>query len=131
MTAYSYFSVTMSKTHIPARFNGEADNFYDPNFTLDVNKRMRVPKSIRVSGDYTDEDVSSMNGSAWNQGNSNEKLEMHVPDRILVVGKYFHIFFYIIILLCIYFCYLNRSGATYWYKSSAKRNYSRKCCNAT
>lgn len=93
MIAYSYFSVTMSKTHIPARFNGEADNFYDPNFTLDVNKRMRVPKSIRVSGDYTDEDVSSMNGSAWNQANSNEKLEMHVPDRILVVGKYFHIFF--------------------------------------
>ncbi|XP_015176785.1 PREDICTED: transport and Golgi organization protein 11 isoform X1 [Polistes dominula] len=87
----SYFSVTMSKTHIPARFNGEADNFYDPNFTLDVNKRMRVPKSIRVNGDYTDEDISTMNGSAWNQANSNEKLEMHVPDRILVVGQEQHI----------------------------------------
>ncbi|KAI4495709.1 hypothetical protein M0802_008332 [Mischocyttarus mexicanus] len=46
----NYSTVTMSKTHIPARFNGEADNFYDPNFTLDVNKRMRVPKSIRVNG---------------------------------------------------------------------------------
>lgn len=91
MRVSSYFSVTMSKTHIPARFNGEADNFYDPNFTLDVNKRMRVPKSIRVNGDYTDEDISTMNGSAWNQANSNEKLEMHVPDRILVVGQEQHI----------------------------------------
>ncbi|KAK2580530.1 hypothetical protein KPH14_006261 [Odynerus spinipes] len=83
--------LTMSKTHMPTRFNGEADNFYDPNFTLDVNKRMRVPKSIRVSGDYTDDDISSINGSAWNQTNSMEKLEMHVPDRILVVGQEQHI----------------------------------------
>lgn len=77
----------MANTHSPTRFNGEADNFFDPNYTLDINKRMRVPKSIRVSGDFTDEDVSSMNGLPWNM--MSEKLEMNVPDRILVVGKNF------------------------------------------
>lgn len=77
----------MSKAHSPTRFNGEADNFYDSNFTMDINKRMRVPKSIRVSGDYTDEDVNGTNGSAWSQMLANEKFEMHVPDRILVAGK--------------------------------------------
>lgn len=78
----------MSKTHSPTVFNGEPDSFYDPNFTLDINKRMRVPKSIRVSGDYTDDDAAGTNGSSWNQVVSTEKFEMHVPDRILVVGKY-------------------------------------------
>lgn len=80
----------MSKAHSPI-FNGEADNFYDPNFTLDINKKMRVPKSIRVSGDYTDEEVPGTNGSSWNQVLSAEKFEMHVPDRILVVGQEQHV----------------------------------------
>ncbi|XP_053979744.1 transport and Golgi organization protein 11 [Hylaeus volcanicus] len=79
----------MSKTHSPTVFNGEADNFYDPNFTLDVNKRMHVPKSIRVCGDYTDEDVTRTSASSWNQ--VAEKFEMHVPDRILVVGQEQHV----------------------------------------
>ena len=78
----------MSKTHSPTIFNGDADNFYDPNFSLDINKRMRVPKSIRVSGDYTDDDITGINGSNWSQPIPNEKFEMNVPDRILVVGKF-------------------------------------------
>lgn len=77
----------MANAHSPTRFNGEADTFFDPNYTLDINKRMRVPKSIRVSGDFTDEDVpNGTNGNAWNR--MSEKFEMHVPDRILVVGKF-------------------------------------------
>lgn len=77
----------MSAARSPTHFNGEADNFYDTDFTLDINKRMRVPKSIRVNGDYTDEDAAIANGTAWNQISAAEKLEMNVPDRILVVGK--------------------------------------------
>lgn len=84
--------VIMSKAHSPTVFNGEADNFYDPNFTLDINQRMRVPKSIRVNGDYTDEEVAGTNGSSWNQVVAGaEKFEMHVPDRILVVGQEQHV----------------------------------------
>lgn len=75
----------MSKTHSPTHFNGDTDNFYDPSFPMDINTRMRVPKSIRVNGDYTDEDIT--NRATWNQIPAMEKLEMHVPDRILVVGE--------------------------------------------
>lgn len=79
-------SVTMANAHSPTHFNAEPDSFYDPNFSLDINTRMRVPKNIRVSGDY-DEENTMANGSAWNQAITTEKIEMHVPDRILVVGK--------------------------------------------
>lgn len=78
--------VIMAKAHSPTHFNVEPDNFYDPNFTLDINTRMRVPKSIRVNGDY-DGGTMMANGSAWNQASATEKIEMHVPDRILVVGE--------------------------------------------
>jgi hypothetical protein len=71
----------MSKTHSPTHFNGETDNLFDSNFTVDINKRMQVPKSIRVN---SDEDIDR----TWNKMSmSTEKFEMHVPDRILVVGK--------------------------------------------
>lgn len=75
----------MAKAHSPTRFNAEPDNFYDSNFTLDINTRMRVPKSIRVNGNYDGDTM--INGSAWNPAPAAEKIEMHVPDRILVVGK--------------------------------------------
>jgi len=71
----------MSKTHSPTHFNGETDNLFDSNFTVDINKRMQVPKSIRVN---SDEDIER---STWNKMSAMEKFEMHVPDRILVVGK--------------------------------------------
>jgi len=72
----------MSKAHSPTHFNGETDNLFDSNFTVDINKRMQVPKSIRVN---SDEDIDR---STWNKMSmSTEKFEMHVPDRILVVGK--------------------------------------------
>ncbi|EFN85394.1 transport and Golgi organization protein 11 [Harpegnathos saltator] len=80
----------MAKAHSPTRFNAESDNFYDPNFTLDINTRMRVPKSIRVNGDY-DEGNTMANGSVWNQTSTIEKIEMHVPDRILAVGQEQHV----------------------------------------
>lgn len=83
----SNFTDIMPKGHSPSHhFNGEADNFYDPNFTLDINQRMRVPKNIRISGDFTDDDVMGTNGTNWPM--NNDKYDMNVPDRILVVGSY-------------------------------------------
>lgn len=80
-------AVIMSKTHSPTHFNGETDNFYDSNFPADINTRMRVPKSIRVNGDYPNEDIAVTNRATWSQIPGMEKLEMHVPERILVVGE--------------------------------------------
>lgn len=72
----------------PTHFNGDIDRVYYTEFNGDINKQMRVPKSIRVNGDYIDEDSAVT--STWNQmSNTVEKLEMHVPERILVVGEIF------------------------------------------
>ncbi|XP_011311348.1 transport and Golgi organization protein 11 isoform X2 [Fopius arisanus] len=80
--------VTMSKTAV---FNGDSDGFYDPNFTMDINRRMRVPKSIRVSGDYSDDDASTNGSGTWNPPMQNDKFDMRVPDRILVTGQDQHV----------------------------------------
>ncbi|EFN60203.1 Transport and Golgi organization protein 11 [Camponotus floridanus] len=82
----------MSKTHSPTHFNGEIESIYYPEFNANIDKQMRVLKSIRVNGDYTDEDSAATNRSTWNQmSNTTEKLEMHVPERILVVGQEQHV----------------------------------------
>ncbi|XP_011864576.1 PREDICTED: transport and Golgi organization protein 11 isoform X2 [Vollenhovia emeryi] len=81
----------MSKTHSPTHFNGDTDSFYDPNFPADINARMRVPRSIRVNGDCLEEDIAVTNRTMWSQIPAMEKLEMHVPDRILVVGQEQHV----------------------------------------
>ncbi|XP_043261729.1 transport and Golgi organization protein 11 [Colletes gigas] len=78
----------MSRAHTV--FNGTADNFYDPNISWDINKKMHVPESIRVCDDCTEGEVIGTNGSEWNQVAA-EKFDMHVPDRILVVGQGQHI----------------------------------------
>lgn len=78
----SHFIAVMSKISSPTHFKGELDHFYDPTFTADISQKMQVPKSIRVSGDREIDDYQRHN--SW----LNEKFDMHVPDRILVVGKY-------------------------------------------
>jgi hypothetical protein len=75
----------MSKAASPTRFSGELDHFYDPNFTADISQKMRVPKRILVDGESSDDQSST--GSNWNTVAGNEKLNMHVPERILVIGK--------------------------------------------
>jgi hypothetical protein len=75
----------MSKAASPTRFSGELDHFYDPNFTADISQKMTVPKRIRVDGESGDD--QSSNGSNWNAVLGKEKLDMRVPERILVVGK--------------------------------------------
>lgn len=71
----------MSKIASPTHFKGELDHFYDPTFTADISQKMQVPKNIRVGGDGDLDDNQRHN---W----LNEKFDMHVPDRILVVGVY-------------------------------------------
>ncbi|XP_076638433.1 transport and golgi organization 11 [Colletes latitarsis] len=78
----------MSRAH--AVFNDKADNFYDPNISWDINKKMHVPESIRVWDDRTEKEVIGTNESGWNQVPA-EKFDMHVPDRILVVGQGQHV----------------------------------------
>ena len=76
----------MANTHSPTRFNGEADGFFDPNFSLEINNRMKVPKNIRVNGEFAPQDLTGMYAPPWNEGIDN-RLDMSVPDRIILVGK--------------------------------------------
>ncbi|XP_034937346.1 transport and Golgi organization protein 11 isoform X2 [Chelonus insularis] len=78
----------MPKPQSPAVFNGEVDNFYDQNY--EIKNKMKLPKTIRVGDEYKDDD-SGTNRATWNQAIPNEVLDMHMPDRILVVGHDQHI----------------------------------------
>lgn len=77
----------MSKAASPTRFSGELDHFYDANFTAEISHKMRVPKRIKVDGEFDDDTTNNSHTvNPWN-----DKIEMHVPDRILVIGQEQHL----------------------------------------
>ncbi|KAH8358314.1 hypothetical protein KR084_012280 [Drosophila pseudotakahashii] len=74
-------------------FNGLDDDLYnEAKFAHEINDRMRVPKRIKATGEYSDEDLllSNQNGmiSSWNY---HDKIDMNVPDRIVVLGHNQHL----------------------------------------
>ncbi|KAL0281286.1 UNVERIFIED_CONTAM: hypothetical protein PYX00_002319 [Menopon gallinae] len=69
----------MSNVSSPTRFSGVEDHFFDH---INISEKMRVPKQIKVSGDH-DNAESVPRPNPWDQ----EKFDMKVPDRILVVGQ--------------------------------------------
>lgn len=75
-------NIKMSNITSPQRFSGTFDHFYDGHYEPDITSVMKVPKRIRVTGE--NEDDPTVNWARYN-GHS-EKLEMNVPDRIVVAG---------------------------------------------
>ncbi|XP_014259065.1 transport and Golgi organization protein 11 isoform X2 [Cimex lectularius] len=77
--------VSMSESNSPS-YSVESDRFFDPNFTAEISQKMRVPKRINVDGVS---DMPNMNRSEshWMPA---EKLDMHVPERIVVAGQETH-----------------------------------------
>ncbi|EDW00869.1 transport and Golgi organization protein 11 [Drosophila grimshawi] len=74
-------------------FNGLDDDLYnDAKYAHEINDKMRVPKRIKATGEFSDEDLllSNQNGliSSWNY---NDKIDMNVPDRIVVLGHNQHL----------------------------------------
>lgn len=74
-------------------FNGLDDDLYnDAKFAHEINDKMRVPKRIKATGEFSDEDLllSNQNGmiSSWNY---HDKIDMNVPDRIVVLGHNQHL----------------------------------------
>lgn len=68
----------MSGDGSPSHFNkGLEDMLNEEKFKVDINQKMKVPSRISFNPD-----ANGMNPSMWNQ----ENLNMHVPERILVVG---------------------------------------------
>ncbi|XP_059490614.1 transport and Golgi organization protein 11 isoform X1 [Neocloeon triangulifer] len=82
-----FISNRMSNMSSPSRRSVDNDPFYDTDFTADISHKMRVPKHITASGDAADDRQDHWIRSTDFQ----EKFEMYVPDRILVVGQEQHI----------------------------------------
>lgn len=87
-------SYAMATPQSPSRiFNGlEEDIYIEAKFAHEINDKMRVPKRIKATGEFSDEDLllSNQNGimNSWNYSN---KLDMNVPDRIVVLGHDQHL----------------------------------------
>ncbi|GAB0097473.1 Transport and Golgi organization protein 11 [Sergentomyia squamirostris] len=82
----------MARSGSPPRFNNYNDDpvFQNVDYTQDISEKMRVPKSIKATGEYFD-DRDILPGSAnLNSWNYSEKLDMTVPDRIVVIGQEQH-----------------------------------------
>lgn len=83
----------MAATDSPSAFtNGYEEDpiFEKSHYTQDISEQMRVPKRIKATGEFFDEfDVPHTNGMNWN--NYNDKIDMIVPDRIMVMGQEQHL----------------------------------------
>ncbi|XP_076349796.1 transport and Golgi organization protein 11-like [Tachypleus tridentatus] len=76
----------MSHGTSPAhRFSGSFDTFYNPDFTAEISTKMTVPQKISLR----EENHTTVNQSVV--PDEPEKLFMHVPERILVVGGDQHV----------------------------------------
>lgn len=73
--------INMARADSSARFN--RDHFYDPNFTAEITAKMQVPKRIKLAGNVGDDEDEFVTQIPWQP----EKIDMRVPDRILVAGR--------------------------------------------
>lgn len=78
----------MAKAVNPPSFASH-DHYYDPNFTAEITAKMQVPKRIKVAGNLDDDEEDISPKIPWQP----EKIDMRVPDRILVAGKAFSCYY--------------------------------------
>lgn len=73
----------MSANTSPGQYNELEDAFItDANFKVDISQKMKVPNKISFNNDT----VNGINTNSWQ-----ENINMHVPERILVVGRDQHV----------------------------------------
>jgi len=80
----------MARSGSPGYGNGYEEDpiFQKSHYTQDISEQMRVPKRIRATGEYYDdlEHFPYSNGGS-NHWNYQDKIDMTVPDRIVVMGQ--------------------------------------------
>lgn len=99
----------MSISGSPAFSYEEDPIFQKSHYTQDISEQMRVPKRIKATGEYYDDyDLPSMNGNSdhWNY---RDKIDMTVPDRIMVIGQEQHLgklytYFYSVMIRVLWWC---------------------------
>lgn len=84
----------MARPGSPSNFtNGYEEDpiFAKSHYTQDISEQMRVPKRIKATGEYYDDyDLNIPNGGS-NHWNYHDKIDMTVPDRIMVIGQDQHL----------------------------------------
>ncbi|XP_063700628.1 transport and Golgi organization protein 11 isoform X2 [Culicoides brevitarsis] len=82
----------MSGTLSPGVYGYEDDPIVQSSvYTHDISERMRVPKRIKATGDFYDENELLSNGNGMPAWNYQNKIDMNVPDRIVVLGQDQHL----------------------------------------
>ncbi|XP_058058140.1 transport and Golgi organization protein 11 isoform X1 [Anopheles bellator] len=84
----------MARSGSPGGYSNYEDDslFQSAAFTHDISEQMRVPKRIRATGDYFDDrDVLPNGNGEINSWNYHNKIDMTVPDRIVVLGQDQHL----------------------------------------
>jgi hypothetical protein len=84
--SYCPHDMSTSSGNSPHRFSGSVDAFYDPDFTADISKKMRVPEKIMMETNshynhFDDPAIIAAKSQASDRPNW-----MTVPERILVMG---------------------------------------------
>lgn len=77
----------------PSHFtNGYEEDpiFLKSHYTQDISEQMRVPKRIRATGETYD-DFEHMSNGGSHQWQYQDKINMTVPDRIMVIGQDQHL----------------------------------------
>lgn len=77
------------------------DRVYDTMFTEEISNKMQVPKSIKVNGDVSNFRPTSFNGDDANRFGDN--FDMRVPEKIILLGKFFQYSAPIKLMLSTYF----------------------------
>lgn len=78
----------------PGYSNGFEEDpiFQKSHYMQDISEQMRVPKRIKATGEYYDDldHLPHSNGGS-NHWNYTDKIDMTVPDRIMVMGQDQHL----------------------------------------
>lgn len=85
--------LAMAMPGSPSSFtNGYEEDpiFQKSHYTQDISEQMRVPKRIKATGEYYDDFDMAMSNGTSNWGYQ-DKIDMTVPDRIMVIGQDQHI----------------------------------------
>lgn len=84
----------MARSGSPGFGNGYEEDpiFQKSHYTQDISEQMRVPKRIRATGEYYDDlDHFPYSNGGSNHYNYQDKIDMTVPDRIVVMGQDQHL----------------------------------------
>lgn len=68
--------------------------YLNAKFSEEINEKMKVPKRIMMSNNHefqSDNQPEILNGNGMNSWNFYDKLDMTVPDRIVVIGQDQHL----------------------------------------